>query len=286
MTKTDTLYERIVAELPEKVTLGYVEYDDKLDVADVQACLNGDGGRNDVENRLVDLWFEDRCRHEREAIEEAISSLEDEDLDIDDLDHELLQDLREALWDRDDFDPFTDLVRHTPDLMFRCPFPTRDEGDTIDTPLQTQAVEWMSTDDEFAAENERLAEATGLPVDYIRQTMLQVGQWGSEVSLLWYGDVRKVVDAMAEQEFQDVPGHLFTFPAGSAHLLIFGRMEGSGYVADDPIPVEITIPVRLGWLELDERGAGTGWSYSDDVAGLVRGCFPADPIITPHMEET
>lgn len=279
MTKTDTLFDRIVEQIPEKVDLGYVHYDDELQVDDIQACLS-EGGRNDVENRLADLWFDDRCRNEREAIEEAVAALDD-DVDYDDLDPDLIDDLREVLWGRDQFDAFTELLRHTPRKMFRCPFPTRDEGDDFDTPLQTQAVEWCSTDDEFTAENERLAEATGLPVDYIRDTMLQVGQWGSEVSLLWYGDVRPVIEAMAAQEFQGVPGHTFTFPAGSAHLLIFGRMEGSGYVADDPIPVDITIPVPLGWLELDERGAGTGWSYSDDVAGLVRGCFPADPIITP-----
>jgi hypothetical protein len=34
-----------------------------------------------------------------------------------------------------------------------------------------------------------------------------------------------------------------------------------------------------GVMRLDHKGAGTGYSWSDDIAGVVYTCFKADPKI-------
>lgn len=264
--------ERIMAEVDEKVELGFVHYDERLSDEAIQKCLDGD--RNAADDDVDDSAFEARAFYARECITEACTAA---GLDMHDLGAEVTAEVRERVQDRDEFDAFGGLLHNTGRRMFRLKIadPSSD-GDHL-----YGGTYWDSSDKDRKAEAKKIAKALGWGKDtheFILGILAETSYAGTHPSILWYGSVAPIVEALSVQEFEESAAHTITFDAGdAAALLMWDGMNGAGY-EENPLPAGVTLPLRHDLIDLDHK-AGPGWSYSDDVAGLVYSAFEADPTI-------
>lgn len=268
----DAYVARIMAEVDDQVELGYISQGERLDDESIQRCLNGD--RAGAEEHVDSMSEDNRHYYITQAIEEAASSA---GLDTDDLAHEVTDRLREAISERDTFDLFGGLLRSTGRRMFRLKIVDPSDPDEH---LYGETY-WDSSDTDRAAQAATIAGALGWGDehhDFILGILAETSYAGTHPSILWYGDVDEMVDALHDQEFQEAT-HTITFDAGAqAALLMWDGLNGSGFEGN-PLPAAVTLPLRSDLIDLDHR-AGPGYSYSDDVAGLVYSAFETDPTIT------
>lgn len=187
---------------------------------------------------------------ELESEAESTTYIIEDILDEDERDllerHDMLNDLRTEIQERNSSDPERSLVRMTGNKWMRY----RVDFEAVST--------WAEDDEDRTAELTELAGLLGIDFDTYRTQLLGMSRNasdGGQVYVLWQGDIEPLVNAAAS----DAEGTItWTEPS----LLTFDTMSGSGWMCELP-GATITLPWNRDNLRLD---TGTG-SWSEWVCG-------------------
>lgn len=250
--RLEAAYDRAIESIPDRVELVHVHYDDKLSDKQIQSAFEGTDPYED--GNFDEFTSEARHNGMWSTIEYHV---DEEDLDLLREDQGRMDDLRLAVQERDESDPFRALARNTPHRWMRY---------KLD--LDANSI-WSSDDEEINQDIANIAEALGIEhtpdVDtLLRELVTEAG--GGRLNILWYGEVDELIDAaqLSDEHGNQVPQ---TITWENPHLLIHDGWNGAGHMVD--YPGTITLPFERERLKLDARNIGNGYSWSDEIAGLA-----------------
>lgn len=205
--EADAIVAKAIENLPEHVELIYIAYDDQLGDDDLDKLLQAKTADEilDVENEVRDRAYEwdapavadHACSVLGPILQQWNEDHEDDpgDNSDDDWDNERFESqwpdeyegLVEAIRERDQSDPFSDLLRHTPAQLVRF---------TLNG----------SSFDENSSDTDLRMLCGLLHVDssaYLPVLRNWAGDYTSEISIMWYAKVDDIVGAMMQREFED-----------------------------------------------------------------------------------
>jgi hypothetical protein len=237
----------VISRLDAKYQLIYVAYDDQLRDEQIQKLFAGE------EDDIPDAEWESDARWN--SVRAILDDLLDEDArtTLDQLG--ALDEVCDAIHERDTSDSIGDLMRNThPKLMrFRLDFETEgdpcrhsdEENDTAARALGGAAeIDWETNAD---ALRELVASAC----------------FGGSLYVLWRGPVAPVYQAVCEARWKD-PAPEIVVQWIDPELLVLDQLNGSGHAVTVKGTVRVTFdPDRL---SLDGRSLGGGYSWADTVA--------------------
>jgi hypothetical protein len=268
MTK---VYERALAELPDKVQLVDVEYDDQLRDEQIQKLFDGDelsvfeeldegfadSRHYGMEYVLNDVLGDDRALLERHA-------------------PELAERLRDEINERDESDALGDLLRRSGSRLVRYRLGGEDDYDL-------EPNSWSWDEDEIEEAAKALAETAGVPYEgdnVLRFRSLVVeASYGGVLEVIWYADVEDLYKAL-EFDGEGKPTAVGTITWTDPDLLVLDAMNGSGH--NEAIKGQISVPFDPSRLTLDSQGWGYGW---DKIAGVVHSAYACEWSITKDTEQ-
>lgn len=267
-TDADAIEQRAIANLDATYDLIYVAYDDQLSDERIANWFTAETveARWDVEIEVYDVFDETRYHSTQEAMKEALEAAavdiwgRDNDFDADDflIDHQLDW-LRQEVWDRDQSNPFADLLRNTPNQLVRA-----DLGD-FDVPSA-----WSSGDDERTECIRDMAKRLGIDLDLNRDALEELfdNAGGGMLQIIWYADL---ADLMKLDSDSNRPSRAtITDP----YVIVIDSWNGAGH----DVKVNGTFTFDLDHVVLDSKGGGYGW---DQIASVVKSAYePAN--ITYH----
>lgn len=253
-----SLIARAIKELPEKVTLGYVDYQDKLSDEQVTMLLD-----DDMEKLYDSIWEWEADARER-GVEYELERVLDSDEEREALrDSDDYEKFREECWDRDESNMLGDLIRQTPGVMIRY---------SLDHDVEPYPH--LQTDEELDEAARDICEAAGISYDSNRDTARLLcieASYGGRLCVLHMTDLEDLIRVRA--------GGTVVFK--DPNLLVYDGLNGSGSCED----VIGTVTVKI---DDDTLSHDTGrYSWSDGIAGVVHSCFdtPAE-FKVPETEET
>ena len=270
-----TAVNKAIKALPEKVTLTYIDYRDSLDAEQLAKVLGG------LEDEVMESFSENNRDSEDDSVsvllEEALPSLDGNDLqqikDSDEYDR-----FREECYDRDDSTPLADLLKNCNRRMVRFYLDGgKDE-------LEMAPDSYRFDEDQCRSEKQKLATMTGLDLlvnDMAFSSLIDNASYGGRVCVLAYVEVADLYKAVNHLLRDNEARVRMTFT--DPDVLIYDGMNGSGH--DEQVKGDITLEFGFadlgvnGIFRLDEKGAGTGYSWSEDIAGTVNSAFKQDPKI-------
>lgn len=281
--------EQVVAEvieaLPTKFEWYYASYDDELTDRQLGRIINEATdytGYDAVRDDLDEILTEYRWQSEKDAIDEAFK-------DADHVEHRDLisgeqeDEIREALWERDNSDPMEELLKRTPEKFFRyrvdCEVGAEylmDEEEWDETVREIATAVGIDLDTAHPPNLHR-RDASGQPViETNRGTiteMLANSGSGGGLYVFWRGDTEQMVRAMCD--FDPKPR---TITWENPSLLVLSTMNGSGFECD--VVGTITLPFDTENLYLDATNVGPGYSWNDTTGALSGSGYDNRPTIT------
>lgn len=234
-----------VSHLDKKYELVYVDRGDRLTDDQIRKLLAGD------EEVLDEDWVSENRWH---GVNAVLDSLLDKEargfLD----EHGALEQVREAIEERDESDPIRDLMRGTGSKLFRYRLDAHAESGT-----------WKFSDEQLSSAARALAAAAG--VDFwdncvaLRELVANASCGGS-LHVLWRGDIKPVYDAVCTVRFKDHAPEV-TVQWTDPELLLLDQWSGTGYT------VRVRGTVSLGFdpdrLCIDTARGPGGYSWTDVV---------------------
>jgi hypothetical protein len=273
--KIKTILEAAIAAIPTTVTLTYIEHDDSLTDQQVASVLGGES--DDVLDEISENLMDSQDNGVDSVLEEAVPDEDDREALKEDFD--AFAQFQDVCDDRDDSTPFKELLQHTGRKMVRFHF--RENGALVE---MEESNDW--DEERRTIEAQRLAKASG--VDWATNaaamgSLVEEASYGGKLCILAYVDIGTLGGAV-EYLLQNEKGRVrltFTDP----FLLVHDGSNGSGY--DRRVKGSVVFEFgkndlsadRYGVLQLDAKGVGLGYSWSDDIAGVVYRASQADPKI-------
>ena len=258
MTDQQIALEDVLALIPQRVSLYYVDYRDSFDesMEQLQQCIHS--GEYDA----LDIDFGDDSRDY--YIKELKSDLERE-FDIDDASDILYQyedKILNTLFDRDDSDVVGDLLRNTSDpVMF------------IETGYEVESESWSWSDARVRLERIMIKRKLGLICTGVDNQslddMIRQASYGGQLVVFFTYDAK----AMIKQGNGNA-----TFRNG--YIAIINTYNGSGDHCQ--VSAEFTIPYNRERVFIDET---IKYNYSFEVCGMDRRwCADADVTFSERAE--
>jgi hypothetical protein len=284
----------LVAETPPHVRdFGFVDYDEQLNDDQVAGLLSGDHGR-----RSAAIEETDEVHFAK--VQAGITQYIRDDVDVDD---RTLLDERDMLWWNDDealarqleevdtSTVFDKLLAHTPARALVV-----DTGYHFEAPMFDDDP---ATEEAAAALTVAIAElgissevAQGLAAEIVEESMYSSGP----LLVIWYGDLDPVVSAVLAVHHGNQPDlpHTFRWTRPGSGRGLYGEAgvqigvlasEGAGHFVSVPWEevdagqggrMAVTVPSVLTDVRLD---GATGYSWTDDVAGIVLTAIMADATV-------
>jgi len=267
--RTDALVEQAMSLLPEKTDLCYVQYDDHL--MDEQIHDLFDGLAFGEVKGLDEFEFESRWYGLQYELDELKRNgdFDDEEMDLIVTDQRVI----DAIYDRDESDPLRDLISHTPDRYMRYWMDERD----LDT---DELLDRISIGVEGVGE---VLDALGLlgtdqHTPELEQEIADIlANSGTDVAIyiFWSGPIDDLIEAAAWDYGEGAPKQTITWE--NPGLLLYHPFYGNGF--EGQIHCTITTEFNKSNLALDAKG-GRGYSYSEEVAGLMPRAYDTNVTIT------
>ena len=268
------ILKKAIEALPEKTNLTYIDYRDNLDNEQMAKVL---GGHSDD---IVDAMDFDDYEAIRELLKEGVPEEEEREklIGSDQHFHQFMDECR----DRDESTPYADLLKNTRRKMVRFMVPGSDGNFNYE--MECDSWRWDAAKTE--AEAKKLAGAAKIDFETNRNALIDIVQnatYGGSLCVLGYVESKELADAV-EHLLRDEEKHRVRITFTDPQLLILDRMNGSGH--DEGVKGTIVfefghkdLGTRDGVMQLDHRGAGTGYSWSDDIAAVVYTYYKSDPKI-------
>lgn len=250
-------WEQVKELIPDKVSLYYVDYTDSLDEhTDVlQKCITNQN--KDYLYEKVDDWYIDGADIEH-YLNELKSDIEQK-YNIDDAEYildEFQDEIRDALYDRDDSDIIKDLMRNTSKvIMF------------YDTSYEMESESWNWTEKRIKQERQRIKKHLGIPAkintwDNQLNLMIQQASYGGNVEIYFRDDIEDYLEID-----KDLTKISFTNPT----IGIVNHYNGSGDQCDLN-GLTITLPLNPQNIFIDKE-IKYSWTYS--IAGMCHDAYDA-----------
>lgn len=241
----------VISRLDEKYWLVYIDRGDSL--ADEQ-IRNLFAGEMDV---LDEHWeSENRWHGVKHVLENLLDAEAREFLE----EHGTLDQVREAIEERDHSDPIGDLMRTTGPKLMRYQLDAEAAGEP-----------WRLSEDEANDAARRLGDDAGIDFEKnadALQELVAHASYGGNTYLLWHGDITPMYDAVCKVRHNETAPEI-TIQWVDPELLVLDTWNGSGYSVR--VRGTVSLPFEPDRLSLDmARGAG-GYSWTDVVGG---GCRP------------
>lgn len=299
----EALIEYAISNLPNKTYLNYVDRNDEFSVKQVADAI--DRGPEALWDSLIGWTDESEWESTKEYFKSALPRLDSDVVDaliyMDEF-----EDFRTACMERDDSDLIGDLFNNSGRFMFRLNLracsriKNLDTGDhrsqlSDDRDWYFESSTWMDAED--------LMDAAELILDSImadgdesrtikdktftnRQNAYEIivnASSGGNPCLLIYIEPKPLYEALNKIRYNTTPEEKetasLTVKVSDPQYLIYDGLNGSGF--EDTIygNFELTIPFKkiADAFYLDHRDAGTGYSWSEDIAGVHKPCFEQDP---------
>lgn len=259
----------IIDRLDKSYTLVYVEYDDKLNDEQIAAFLKGEFPEDSKAFSDSEEW-ESETRY-RAALGIIRDLCEGDEYEILEADVDALDEVRDAIYDRDTSDYYGELIKATGSRLFR-----------YDLGYELEPDSWNWDDakyDEAAREIAAVAQLDANDADIMSElrTLIAEASYGGKLYVMWYGDTAQAIDlasAIDGTENNTNPG---TVTFVNATLLILDSWNGSGMAADD-LKVTLTLPIKPRNVTIDAPRTGTGYSWTE-VAGPYNPAYAAEVTI-------
>lgn len=247
--------KHLIALIPEKVSLIYVHYNESLDEHEklLQNIITS-GNWDDI-NENIDEWFRE-CRWEsiatikkqlREELETMYGFDEDDCQSLIDLYED---EIEETIYDRDDSDPFKDLLDNTSNIIAH-----------YDTGYSMDSESWNWSDAEVRLERIKIKKFLSIKKsDYDDNIDMMIMQATYGGNLLIYFEMD--FDNFLNQDFDKIKSIEFT----DAHIGIIDHCNGSGDITELP-KHSFKIPFDRENMFL-EQSIKYNWTYS--IAGMCR----------------
>lgn len=242
--------EQILELLPKKVSLHYVDYRESLDehTKTLQKCISA--GNYEALYDETDDWYIDDHYGFDEVIKELRSDLEDAfEFDEDELDSIMDQyedEIRDAIYERDDSDVVKDLLRNTSDqTMFY------DTGHYVESG-------WGESEAHYRLERIKIKKLLSIKDDtFDRDIDLMIAQasYGGKLYVYFYDSVEDFINI--DKDFNTIEF------SGNVSIAIVDHGNGSGDSMDLAHCFEL--PFERGNIFLDREVI---YSYTFDVCGM------------------
>ncbi|MEV5279850.1 hypothetical protein ACFYMW_26300 [Streptomyces sp. NPDC006692] len=239
--------ELIISRLDDEYELVYVDHGDRLTDEQVQKLIAGD------EEVLDEDWVSENRWRGVNAVLDALLNQDARDF-LDE--HAALDQLREAIEERDASHPIRDLMRGTGSKLFRY----RLEG-------QGEPGAWKFSDAELTSVARGLAAAAGL--DFWEncaalRELVANASYGGDLHVLWRGDIKPVYDAVGRARGSD-SAPVITVQWTDPELLVLDRWNGSGHTVR--VRGTVNLPFDPDRLCIDAARGPGGCSWTDVVGG-------------------
>lgn len=266
----------VISRLGEKYELVYVNQGDRLSEEQLHRLFAKDAeasGIDHAEDVLAPDWLDENRYH---GTQHVLGELLDDDAREFLEKHDVLDQVRHAIEERDQSDPISDLMNGTGPQLFRYAL---DE--------EAKADPWRFSDAEAEEAARALAAAAGIDFwDNVGalQELVAHSPYGGGLHILWRGDVRAVWDAVNK-----VRGALpdaepaITVQWTDPELLVLDTWNGSGHTVK--VRGTVALPFEPARLSLDTvRGAG-GFSWTNVVGCGYRPEGDEPQFVETHNEE-
>jgi hypothetical protein len=252
------LLKRAVEEIPDNLELIYVDRDDELSAEQIAKLL---GGQTDEVVESINGIYAD---HQNDTIDQMLSeAIPDEDVRDAFADTSQYEDYRQACWDADKSDPYTELVKKTYAQLIRVHF--RDK----DNPVELEDGSWS-----WDALIELVENATG----------------GGELCVIYYTqlvELEKAVGHLVRSHHQvenpDTSRVKITF-SGKVNLLVLDKNSGSGH----DVTVNGNVTVEFGYKDLDQYSGVLQLDSEENIGGYswksVADPYPPAYKLEPKIE--
>ncbi len=242
----------VIARLDATYTLIYAERDDALTNEQIAVLLKGENlFESDAFSRLEE-WESD-VRYDR-AIEIIKDLCEGDEYDILDADPDALDEVRFAIYDRDDSDIYTALLKNTGSRLFR-----------YDLGYELESDSWRWDDQQYNTAVREIAEAAKLDLtpDLAAdlRTLVTEASYGGHLYIMWFGDTEQAVDLASAIEGTEANTNPGTVTFINPTLLILDGLNGSGM--DAQVKATITLDIKPGNVTIDAPRTGTGYTWSE-----------------------
>lgn len=257
----------VISRLAEKYELIYVDRGQCLEDKQVQALF---AEETDWDAVLDTEWESESRWH---GVKAVLEDLLDEDARDFLEEHDKLDEVREAIQERDQSDPVADLMRGTGAKLFRY---------RLDESLS--ASPWEYSDEENDAAAQALATAAGISfadnAGALRELVAHAS-YGGGLHVLWRGDIKPLYDAMCAVRFS-APAPEVTVQWTDPELLVLDGWNGSGHTVK--VRGTVRLPFNPDRLALDAARIGPGYSWTDTVGGGYRPAGDEPEFIYPQEE--
>ncbi|MFF4699876.1 hypothetical protein [Streptomyces chattanoogensis] len=240
----------IVSRLDEKYELVYIDRGDCLTDEQIQKLFAGE------EEVLDSDWVSENRWHGTNAV---LGSLMDKDARDFLAEHDALEQVREAIEERDQSDPLGDLMRETGPKLFRYRLDAEAEADP-----------WRFSDEQTDAAARVLGTAAGVDCKQNRDALRELvahASYGGGLYVLWRGDIKPVYEAVCKVRWND-PAPEINVQWTDPELLVLDGLNGSGH------SVRVRGTVRLAFnpdrLFIDAARGPAGYSWTDVVGNGYR----------------
>lgn len=238
----------VVSRLQETYDLVCVERGDGLTGEQIQNFLAGERDVLDEEWESEGRWSGMNAVLDNLLERDARDFLDE---------HDALEKVGDALQERDQSDPLSDLMRQTGPQLFRYRLDAEVEGDPC-----------SFSDEQLTTTAHALAQAAG--IDFwdnavaLRELAASACPAGGGVYVLWRGEVKPLYEAVCTVRWRD-PAPAVTVTWSDPELLVLDQWNGSGHT------VRVRGPVRLAFdadrLSLDAARSPHGCSWTDVTGG-------------------
>lgn len=265
-----------MAALDDTYTLAWVSYDDSLSEKQIQRFFDGDVAG--AEDEIDDVFDEGRIFAVREILNSLIPD-PTERAAVTEHGGAKLSDLQSLIYERDDSDVLTDLLRHNKPILMRYHLGNPNEDQDL---RYCEVLEGGNGADRVERFARRLARMAGVPFDgenekVFRQMVVEQAYYGGQLYVIWYADPADLIRCIMEDEFQGKRRRLIGWT--DPELVLLDRYNGSGY--GERVAGTIRKVFDRERLVTDAEGPGYGW---DRVACVHKPAFECKWSITPKVQ--
>ena len=294
--------DEAIRNLPEKTYLHDVSYRDELTPAQVGRLIDDNYDYEDIVNWEWEIDSRDQeCEY---LFAQALPDLTDEqreDIRVFGNDRYL-----EFIWaceERDASNPLLSMLSNTGNVMFRINvLDTSWVGDVENGPVQTSTVRDYYFEDSSLIDEKELQERAedavsvfgAVPEKKLKEDgetnleacveLVQNATYGGNPCFIVYLDASDLFEAITDARKEKVP---FRMSLIDPHVLIYDGLNGSGH--DVQLAGEFEFETALDKIpdvfHADARDAGTGYSWSEDIACTYNPAYACGIRFAPSAPE-
>ncbi|MFI7083936.1 hypothetical protein ACIBUR_10050 [Streptomyces anulatus] len=266
----------VINRLGEKYELVHIDQGDRLSEEQLHRLFAEDedaSGLDHAEGVLDFDWLDENRYH---GTQHVLGELLDDDTREFLEKHDVLDQVRHAIEERDQSDPIGDLMDGTGPQLFRYRLDVEVGGDP-----------WRASEEKLTATAKMLAEGAGLdfPDNFSElRELVAHASYGGGLHILWRGDVRAVWDAVNK-----IRGALpdakptITVQWTDPELLVLDTWNGSGHTVK--VRGTVRLPFDPARLSLDTDRAPGGYSWTNVVGAGYQPEGDEPQFTDTHTEE-